>query len=73
VRLSTESGDPIEFVLLGGRSLHVGDSSIVFPSTVRFAAGRRHADGWTIEADGTATRTERGAFAEGLSRSTVAR
>jgi len=73
VRLSTESGDPIEFVLLGGRSLRVGDSSIVFQSTVRFAAGRRHADGWTIEADGTATRTERGAFAEGLSRSTVAR
>ena len=73
VRLSAETGDPLEFVLLGGRSLRVGDSSVVFPSAVRFAAGRRHADGWTIESDGVGIRTERGAFADGRSRSTVTR
>lgn len=73
VRLSAGTGEPVEFVLLGGRSLHVGDSSIVFPNPVRFAAGRRHADGWAIESDAVGTRAERGAFADGRSRSTVTR
>ena len=73
VRLSAQTGDALEFVLLGGRSLRVGDASIVFPSAVRFAVGRRHADGWAIESDGAGTGIERGAFAAGRSRSTVTR
>ena len=40
---------------------------------VRFAAGRRNTDGWSIESDGVDARNVRGAFADGRSRSTVTR
>ncbi|MDF2771509.1 MAG: putative Heparinase family protein [Geminicoccaceae bacterium] len=73
VRVDGRTGDAIEFVSLGVRSLALGASRLVFGGAVGYAVGRRGPDGWVVDSNAPDTRIEDGMLADGRPRLTVTR
>ena len=73
VRVDRRTGDALEFVSLGIRSLALGASRLVFGSAAGYAAGRRGPDGWIVDSNAPDARIEDGLSADGRPRLTVTR